>query len=505
MIDHLDVASLRIADGFFLARADRKGLPRWRASNGRAVFTRPNQEASLRDALYELVDSAQRKIFVCSFLLDDPGLVTRLCRKAHELRGSVYVVTALKDEWVAAAFSDGDESPAQPTKHLVEPLVQAGVQVRGCEDAHAKFAVADDKVALISTANFDQRGLIATGEAGLKVFDPQEVLRLARFFSRLWLSRCGLEMPHDRSGRFTAKVVKRPAKTPSVPVAPTTDCGRIIWTDSQEHLIAEAIASTADTARRELLVCTYDVRGIERLSDLVLGPLKRAVDRGVRVQLLTRIRNPRRTSRESLRRLALIGVELRGDSTNHAKFVVADRASGALFSANLDADHGLTSGIETGVAVTGDEAAALCGYFDEAFNDFASAPFVDSPTHEEVNRYLRARFRRPWEEGRGLQVRSSTELWELFRNAAACGDPVLFEDSGTDLRLHAGTDVFLMTFADGTLSRATGKRAARREQRSGLTLDQWLTERVDPETPRGVFSGSVRLIEAVEQQAKRPR
>ncbi len=161
----------------------------------------------------------------------------------------------------------------------------------------------------------------------------------------------------------------------------------------------------------------------------------------------------------------------------------------------------LQAAVDVGVL----EAAALCGYFDEAFNDFASAPFVDSPTHEDVNRYLRARFRRPWEEGRGLQVRSSTELWELFRNAAACGDPVLFEDSGTDLRLHAGTDLFLMTFADGTLSRATGKRAARREQRSGLTLDQWLTERVDPETPRGVFSGSVRLIEAVEQQAKRPR
>ncbi len=34
------------------------------------------------------------------------GLVERLCRKVDELPGCVYVVTALKNEWLAIAFAD---------------------------------------------------------------------------------------------------------------------------------------------------------------------------------------------------------------------------------------------------------------------------------------------------------------------------------------------------------------------------------------------------------------
>lgn len=502
MLDHIDIASVQIADGFFLARADRRGSSRSRATHGRTVFTRPNQEASLRDALYELVDSAQRKLFVCSFLLDDPGLVDRLGRAAQRLRGSVYVVTALKDEWLKDTFGDPDEAPSRPMKHLIEPLVKAGVQVRGCPQAHAKFAVADDREALISTANFDVRGLIATGEAGLRVSAPEEVLRLSRFFSRLWLSRCELEMPHDRSGRFTVRAAKRPSTSPVVPQAPTTSMDRIIWTDGREQLIVEAIAATADVAQRELVVCTYDVQGIHRLRDQVVAPLERAMQRGVHVQLLTRIRNPRRSTRESLRRLAALGVEVRGDSTNHAKFIIADRKSGALFSANLDAEHGLTSGIETGAAVCGEEAAALCGYFEEAFNDVASAPFVDAPTHADVNQHLRARFRRPWDSQRDLLVSCDAKVWQNIRLAVQTGEPVLFEDSGKELRLHAATEVFDMDTLAGTLVHVRRGKGLSPGRNSSQLLDQWLSDREEPSTPRGIFAGTLRAEVAAEPVAK---
>lgn len=494
MHDHIDIGGIRIADGFFLARPDHPSPIPFRGPRGRIVFTRPTREASLRDALYDLVESATRKLFVCSFLLDDPGLVERLQRKAQELRGSVYVVTALKDEWLTSTFADTDpdEAPAPPTKHLVEPLVEVGVQVRGCQNAHAKFAVVDDREALISTANFDTRGLLATGEAGCRVTAPSEVHRLTRLFSRLWLSRCELEMPHDRSGRFTARSTKRPATPTAVPAASRAEMERVIWTDGDEHLIADAIVATADAAQRELVVSTYDVVGIDRLREYVSAPLQRAVQRGVQVRLLTRIRNPRRTTRDSLRQLAALGVEVRGDSTNHAKFVIADRSVGALFSANLDAEHGLTNGIEAGVAVRGEEAAALCGYFEEAFHDFESAPFVDRPTHAEVDRLLRARFRRPWGPGEEVRVQCDQSTWLSLCTAANRGEPVLYHGSDDTLVLMAASESYAIKSSDGHMTRlsAGGSPAGRRS--SGQLLDHWMSGRDACENARGIFSGTLR-------------
>lgn len=497
MHDHFDVAGVRIADGYFLARGDRSGSPRFRVTDGRMVFTRPNQEASLRDTLYNVLDASERKLFVSSFLLDDPGVVDRLARKARQLRGSVYVVTALKDEWLGDTFGDQEEASPGPTKHLVEPLVQAGVQVRGCRDAHAKFVVADDREALVSTANFDVRGLIATGEAGVRISDPDEVLRLSRFFSRLWLSRCELEMPHDPSGRFTARSTKRPATVTAVPVAELSTPDRVLWTDGKEQLILDAFAATADSASRDLIVATYDTRGLETLQEQILSRLARAVQRGVRVQLLTRIRNPRRASRESLRRLTAVGVEVRGDSTNHAKFIIADRKAGALFSANLDAEHGLTSGIEVGAAVNGEDAAALAAYFDEAFDGFASAPFVDGPTHADMNQHLRARFRRPWETGRAVSVRCDRKTWENFRKAADAGHPMLFQENGDVLRLHVAVESFEVSTSEGSMKRSPRGKDHPAGRHSGELLDQWMSDRAEPSEARGIFAGTIRA-EVVE-------
>lgn len=507
MTDLLDIGSLHVSDGFFLGGADALAPAPFRAPRGRTVFTRPGTEASLRDVLYDLVDSATHKLFVCSFLLDDQGLVERLCRKADELRGGVYVVTALKDEWLASAFADPDEAPGRPTKHLVEPLVAAGVQVRGCENAHAKFAIADDRNALISTANFDTRGLLRTGEAGVRLSAPDEVLRLSRFFSRLWLSRCELEMPHDPSERFTVRNVKRPPHPPTVPVADLDLDGLVVWTDGPEHLIAEAIGRTADAAQGDLVVATYDTRGLERLNDLVLDPLTRAIRRGVRVRLLTRIRNPRRATRDSLRRLAAIGVEIRGDSTNHAKFIVADRRQGALFSANLDAEHGLTSGIEVGMTVSGEDAGSLCGYFDEAFHHHQSAPFVDRPTHRHLDSQLRAAFRRPWGPGRDVTVRCDRKTWESFHRAVTLGDPVLYQATNEQIALFAASEAYAIMTSDESMVRLPRGKGGAASRTSGQLLDLWMSDRGSSEDPRGIFAGVIRpqIASAVPAAADDPQ
>ncbi len=492
MLDPIDIGGLRVADGFFLGGTESPTPMPLRGPHGRTVFTRPGRDASLRDALFDLVDSATRTLFVCSFLLDDPGLIDRLRRKADELRGGVYVVTALKDEWLASAFAEPDGEHPTATKHLVEPLVAAGVQVRGCENAHAKFAIADGREAIISTANFDQRGLMETGEVGVRLSSPDEVLRLCRFFSRLWLSRCELEMPHDPSERFTVRKTKAPPQSPAVPIGEPSSAERLIWTDGREHLIADAVKETADAAQRGLVVCTYDVRGLDKLADQVIAPLERAVQRGVRVRLLTRIRNPRRSTRESLRRLAAIGVEIRGDSTNHAKFIIADRRRGAMFSANLDAEHGITSGIEVGVTVGGDEASGLCGYFDEAFHDHRSALFVDGPTHGDLDRQLRARFRRPWGAEQDLSVRCDRKAWESFRAAASLGEPVLYRSSNELLTLFAAAETFLVKTAEGTMTRMPRGKGHGVARSSAAVLDQWMSDRNVTEDARGIVAGVIR-------------
>lgn len=489
MSDPIDLGALTCDDAFFLESPSQRRTV-FSAKPSRAVFTRPEaRETSLRDAIYEVIEGTRNKLFVCSFLLDDPGLLERLCRKADELRGGVYVVTSLKDDWIHDELSESESDEPGPSKHQVEPLVRAGAQVRGCPSAHAKFIVADDREAVVSTANFDQRGLTVTGEAGLRITELAEVIRLARFFSRLWTERCDLELPFDPSGRFMVRSTRPSTIKTCAPTLPVDADKGVIWTDRGETLIADRFAAIARTPQRELLLATWSARDLERLADVVLQPIEEAIRRGVAVRVLARARNPDAGGRSALRRLLQLGAEVRGDRTNHAKFIIADRSRGLLFSANIEPVTGFLGGIEVGAGITGAEALSCSAYFDEAFSGPGSLALVDRPTTRDLATRMRARFSTPWPLDPMLEVSCPDEVWNRLDDARR-GGPALYRQNGKAIHLLVGSGEFELT-----TDRDVGYVLSARKRPSTVTtarlLTEWLQERTSPADRRGFCTCAV--------------
>ena len=79
-------------------------------------------------------------------------------------------------------------------------MTRNGIYVRGHLNCHAKFVVADDETALVTSANLMTSALDFTGENGDVMTDRTQVRRSARLFARLWHN--GASTRHDQ-GRNT--------------------------------------------------------------------------------------------------------------------------------------------------------------------------------------------------------------------------------------------------------------------------------------------------------------
>jgi hypothetical protein len=203
-----------------------------------------------------------------------------------------------------------------------------------------------------------------------------------------------------------------------------------VWTDGNEHHILRHLHRVIESAQKELLLATWAAKKIEQDPELLIHPLEMAMQRGVAVRMLARRRNPDESNRQSLKILANLGVEIFGDERNHAKGAIADRQRGVMFSANFDAQHGLTSGIEMGVVL--DKTKAL-GDFYRYLNfamKMASNIFVPQPTHQEMNERLWLKTKISWPLAMDLSVVAEPRCWSHFSEAVG-NDPVLFSPNET--------------------------------------------------------------------------
>jgi phosphatidylserine/phosphatidylglycerophosphate/cardiolipin synthase-like enzyme len=490
--DRLNLGTLRLNEGLFLLRHPSVTRVPFEedaraAGSYQHVFTYEKSPAAIKDAAIEVIDSAREKVFLASYLLGDMDLLNALYRAAARLRGGVYVISALDEaslrRGLAETESDEDPDAADLRVHnkRFEDITQHGIAVRGHDNFHAKFIVADDRIALVSSANLETRAFDTTGENGAVVTDPVETKRLGRFFARLWAS-CVFEMPPGGAHSVQSRLATDPPCT--VPVPPVGPGNNLIWTYPGEQLILGTLHDIIRRAEHTLFLATFGLTGLTGNPGLLIEPLRQVIEAtGPEVALLVRARNNIAGHRRDATELAKLGVTIYGDSLNHAKGVIADNTYGALFSANFDAQHGLESGVEVGLRLDGTPALEeAVRYFRHAMT-YSDLVFDREPTQEALNHRLGIHWRNPWPLESSLRLRTDDSCWQEF--AASADPPVLFvQAADRTIDLLAGMSSFRLGAPD-----AHGVRDLRRHDRQDRSaaqlLEHWLTYRWPRKPPRG--------------------
>jgi hypothetical protein len=488
MAEDFDVGSRHVDGGYFLP-ADPRGMrrspprPGQTATRDQLVWTREGESTSLKDALLEMIHDAQRKVFIASFRIGDPELFEELFDAVERLRGSVYVITLVDAKSLAKGIAEEDEGAGADEQALSKqfgPLVERGLYVRGHESCHAKFVIVDDEVALVSSANLEPRALAKTTEIGVVTRDRGEVGRLARLFTRLWH-----ECPWEVAPSTTYTVAERAKTAPPFSSIPEPQGPQhAIWTHHGTHQILDAARATIRDAQRELLLASFSLNKMAANPDLLLSSVERfRKEKAGRVRLLVRSRNHIRVQRQDAEAFVALGCEVVADDVNHAKCVMADGKEALLFSANFDADHGLTSGVEAGIRLTEPALVEKAWGFFESLLHAAPTRFVVSPSHSDLQA-LATGWMQPWPESAVLRVRASDADWKALVEVER-GRPVLFEqDTSGRLVIIAGRAVLFLQGNGGnepwqlTRSPATGADSA-------VELERWLEAKRAPATARG--------------------
>jgi hypothetical protein len=443
----IDLGAIVCDTGFFLPRNAAQSPFEAAPSSGpwRFCSTFRGSPTTLRDGVLELVRAARHKIFVTSFILGDQMLAAELISAAERLTGGVYVISELSENSLRRGLADLEEisergkeitAKVEVEKKRFMSLTRNGVAVRGHENCHAKFMVVDDVMAWVGSANLETRAFTEVGEVGVVISDPVEVDRLARLFARMWLAGSRYHLPaaddysvQKREGTCTVTVPRLPGRAPS-----------LIWTDEDDQSLLTAVHEVVGTARQELLLASYSLKGMTNRRDLLLDPVAEAVARGVEVAMLVRALNHRDRHRQDAAALHDLGVRLLADRYNHAKAVVADNGSkGALFSANFDAEHGLDpgSGLEIGARLDGTAALSdLTRYLRHALAN-ADHEFVRRPLQRQVNDAKIFGASRAWPLPAELRVRAAPGDWRALARAAIQG-PALWTRQNNAIDLIVG-------------------------------------------------------------------
>jgi phosphatidylserine/phosphatidylglycerophosphate/cardiolipin synthase-like enzyme len=494
----VDVSRNIVKGGFFVL-GKRESTPfnagRMPPGDEETLVTYRDSGAPIRDALVSAIRSAKRRVFIASFMLGDEDVVKEMIAAASRLKGGVYLITALDDRSLGRGLREYDESeqesPEERKKNF-ERLTAVGVYVRGHESCHAKFAVIDDRVAIIGSANFVKQAFVWTGEANVRVTRAATVQQLARFFEHLWFEGCTWEVP---PGMAYLVAKRHPTAAPHPLPAPTDDPGGVVWTNgSDERSLLQGIRRVIQSASTDLVLSTYSVVQMQAKRELLLDDIFKAARRGVRVRLFVRQRNAYQDQMDDVVAMNDEGVLIHGDTRNHAKVAIADNAEAILFSANFDGHHGLDNGVEVGYRLQ--ERAAvdeLVRYLEHAIAN-SDTRFCRDPSAEQLDGKLAARWCKAWEHEKALSVHASPEELLLLEREGASG-PCLFEVSADrEYRFHLGMAV-AEGYSDGQdwhlrVQLRPGEGTAERK------LRDWMKSSRSPgdglSLRRGIFAGMFR-------------
>lgn len=356
----------------------------WKGKTESLISTHPKNSAIL-GTMVEMISSAKHHVFLFNWMLQHPVIEKTLVSAANRLNGRVHVLTTLETS-IHSRYSDDEQSMNNLSR--LQELAGNGVYIRLHPEAHAKYLIVDNKL-LVTSANINTNSLEKNIETGIRVDDPITVKSFHSFFSYLWLHEANQHIrPSKNDPRLTNPWSQ--AETPNPPHA----IADAIWTlDNRRTSLVESIIDRIKSAKKTLRISTYALSNAESgIGKQVVDELVKASQRGVEITILYHAtdvaigRPPREHEAEGfLRLMSCRGLSIKGHPNLHAKHVIADGTSGLLFTANLDGNHGLNTGIEVGVRLSNEASQHLSDWHDSLFDSFP-LELVISPTSTELSK-----------------------------------------------------------------------------------------------------------------------
>ena len=392
-----------IDGGLFLKSSSANpAIANYTDGKGRAfkhLSTFPDR-STIKEALLDALQKAKRYVFFTSFLIQDGQIIEALIDAAERLRGHVYVLTTLKDQdFKAAAAQDDDIFDDQENfkEHIegTKELVRRGISVKARTDCHAKFAVFDDRFAIITSANststcFDgimqKNGWLRqpNTENGVLIQAPAEVLRVANFFRAIWRSAYNYYLKPNKKffDLRTINIDILPIRS-SEPSLPSTE-GQVIWTAPEDCRILNNMLKMIESAQKSVCISSYILKGVEnhRIGERLI----QAAKRGVNIEFLLRgvYRKDHLASCLFLTKELKDRVVIRGDFGNHSKALLVDNKQAMLMSANIDAQHGLDSSVEVGYMSTRPSFVKSVAGFLDRLRSICGLEFIANPKQHDA-------------------------------------------------------------------------------------------------------------------------
>jgi len=334
----------------------------------------------LTDRLLAAIESAKKTLWVASPFIDDDRFVQSLVRaKARRVR--IKVITDIRNnrgrgkQYVTRGFQSESEEATKFDAHqsCIRELARARISCRSpTHYPHFKLIVADDRIAMLSSANLTQNSLGGNAnssvEVGLAVDRQDQVDQLLLLLSHLWnscpfsliLNGNDVSFEQHGSGEQIAAVANVAARQ-----------GLLVNSPGEGFFsLTKAIVAAVDNSLSGLIFASmsfFETNLVPQLEDAVLA----ALARGVQVTAIIRPEHFREEEKNgkypdpSTKRLIESGLQLRGVTGLHAKGLLGDQSEGLVFSANIN-PFSLTGGRESNHMEMGLKLTAA----DECFSDF---------------------------------------------------------------------------------------------------------------------------------------
>lgn len=373
-----------------------------------------------------MIKGATKSINLVSFVFDDGPLVTKIVNlliDKYKQGVDVKVFTTLKpNDFKVDSIAASEEIDFNQHMKVVKQLARHGIRIRARRDCHGKFCVVDRKYSLISSSNLTDYSYNRNPEFGCYYQNKTEVLKLACIFEHLWEQAYEFYVKNDL-GNFFIQERKPEIEDYKQLFAFTKshDEYEILYTYVENTKFSETVTNLFRLAQNEIIISTYLVRALENIS--VGIELLNALDRGVKVSIITRPANRRADHLEGCQQLFNKGATIYGNLYNHAKIFTIDGRNCVIFTGNLDGVHGIENGIEFGILLKNPYYIDFPMDYNQYLLEQSEFIFTNNVTLEELSKTQQKKINLgkislciPEELNTGRAILSCTNIFESIGN-----------------------------------------------------------------------------------------